>query len=79
MEKTEFNTVLHIEEFDNGITMKQYTVDCANTEKECLMKVIATNDDKERAIGAVIWDDVTAMMDEQLTSKVKMTIKYEVE
>ncbi|MBO7645486.1 MAG: hypothetical protein J6S52_00520 [Prevotella sp.] len=64
---------IEIEEFDNGITLKWKDTE-GKTDEEA---VVALDQDKETAIGKMIWSDVENTLNYELVDKVKMKIEYE--
>lgn len=65
------SVTIDIEQFDNGITLK-----LDDTEGHDNEAIVALDDDKESAIGKMIWDNIKTAMDVALTNKVRMEIKY---
>lgn len=64
---------IEIEEFDNGITLKWKDQNGEKDEEA----VVALDQDKETAIGKMIWSDVENIMNYELVDKVRMKIEYE--
>ena len=61
-----------IEQFDNCISLKwqgdEFFADGQN--------IVALEDDKEKALGKMIWEDVDFTMNRETCNKVEMTIEY---
>lgn len=61
-----------IEQFDNGISLKwqgdEFFADGQN--------IVALEDDKEKALGKMIMEDVDFTMNRETCNKVEMTIEY---
>lgn len=64
---------IEIEEFDNGITLKWKGQNGEKDEEA----VVALDQDKETAIGKMIWSDVENIMNYELVDEVRMKIEYE--
>ena len=64
---------IEVEQFDNGITLKWKDTDGKEDEEA----VVALDQDKETAIGKMIWSDVENILNYELVDKVKMKIEYE--
>ena len=64
---------IEVEQFDNGITLKWKDTDGKEDEEA----VVALDQDKETAIGKMIWSDVENILNYELVDKVRMKIEYE--
>ena len=64
---------IDVEQFDNGITLKWKDTDGQAGDEA----VVALDQDKETAIGKMIWSDVENTLNYELVDKVKMKIEYE--
>lgn len=64
-------TELKIEQFDNGITLREESDSYDPISYVCL------NDDIEKEIGKLVWEDVLAIMDSNLVNKVVITVQTE--
>lgn len=60
-----------IRQYDNGITI----VDTDDEGNE--VKLVSLDRNQIEAIGRVIWDHVSKMMDEKLTNEVTMDIEFQ--
>lgn len=64
---------IDIEGYDNGISLKWRDADGTHDPEH----VVALDQDKETAIGKMIWSDVENIMNYELVDKVRMKIEYE--
>jgi hypothetical protein len=62
-----------IEQFDNGISIKWSDPDMETDPHD----IVALDRDKENAIGKMVWEDITDLMNSELASIVKLTIEYQ--
>ena len=60
-----------IEQFDNGISLKW-----EGCETPDMQAVVALDNDKEKELGKMIWEDVYALMNLETCNKVEMEIEY---
>ena len=64
--------IITVEQFDNGITLKWASQDDVYDPQY----IVALDEDRESAIGKMIWDDIRLMMDSNLSNCVSMEIYY---
>ena len=63
---------IEIEQFDNGISIKWED----DERRDDPRAIVAESHGDALAIGKMIWNDVLCVMNESLTSMVRMTIDY---
>ena len=68
---TDMKATITIRQYDNGITI----VDTDDEGNE--VKLVSLDRNQIEAIGRVIWDHVSKMMDEKLTNEVTMDIEFQ--
>ena len=67
------NSEMIIEEFDNGFTIKWRDMD-GRADNE---NIVAKEGEHVEMLGKQLWDDIDNIMDANLTTKVRVTIKCE--
>lgn len=74
MDKKNTNTkaTIRVEQFDNGITLK-WAMD-GETEH-----LVATDSEKERVLGKMVWEDIKHLMDNYTCNQVVLNIEYKEE
>lgn len=67
------NSEMIIEEFDNGFTIKWRDMD-GRADNE---NIVAKEGEHVEMLGKLLWEDIDNIMDTNLTSEVRVTIKCE--